>query len=139
MRSAGTLKKFLIENRVDKEGSPDPRLIVTLDFRFTEEKCAALAHCTGGSQVMVDIEELQPELFKDRGSPLDDPKSGVHGSAGIAVDPDQRLLPWDGEIHPDAEEAEIEPVDPDQDQDDDDGDRIDDAEPLDPEDDGQPL
>lgn len=108
MRSAGTLRKFLIENRVDKEGIPDPRLIVTLDFRFTEEKCAALAHCTGGSQVMVDIEELQPELFKDRGSPLDDPDSGVHGSAGIAVDPDQRLLPWDGEIHPDAEEADIE-------------------------------
>lgn len=109
MNAVGSLRKYAIDNRIDKEGDHDPRLIVTIEFKFTEAVFRSLAELTDGSQVVVDISEYQTTLFRGRGSPLDDPTSGVHGAAVEAdtepvADPAQPLLPWDGEIHPEGED-----------------------------------
>lgn len=120
MKSAGSLKKYSIENRIDKDGDSDPRLVVTVEFKFSEQAVVSLAALTDGSQVYVTIEDLQPSLFSGKGSPLDDPQSGATGVTDAEVepappaDPDQRLLPWDGEIIPEAEAEESEAVDPDE-------------------------
>lgn len=103
MKSAGSLKKYSIENRIDKDGDSDPRLVVTVEFKFSEQAVVSLAALTDGSQVYVTIEDLQPSLFSGRGSPLDDPQSGATGAVDadiedVPAEPEQRLLPWDGEI-----------------------------------------
>jgi hypothetical protein len=79
MRLVGQLKTMKIDNKFDKDGDPDPRMVLTLEFKFTETDAARLCSMIDGSQLSVEINELQPSLFTGKGSPHDDPQSGTHG------------------------------------------------------------
>lgn len=64
MNAVGRLKKYAIDNKVDKDGEPMPILTVTLEFRFSEQAVRSLAEATDGELVAVTIEPHQGDLFK---------------------------------------------------------------------------
>jgi len=62
MNTIARMKKFVVDNRVDKEGFPEPIIQLQVEMRFHENLAVALASMTNGKQIALSIEPMQPEL-----------------------------------------------------------------------------
>lgn len=56
------MKKFIVDNRIDKEGRPDPIIQLQVEMRFQEHLARELAHMTNGELVVLTMEPQQTEI-----------------------------------------------------------------------------
>jgi len=56
------MKKFVVDNRVDKDGNPDPIIQIQIEMRFREDLARDLARMTSGDQICLQMDPVQHEL-----------------------------------------------------------------------------
>ncbi len=62
MNTPGYLKKWLVDNKLDRDGMPDPKLVITIEIQFQERFAVDLASMTTGNSVQVALERIQMEM-----------------------------------------------------------------------------
>jgi len=62
MRTNARMKKFIVDNRLDKEGNPDPTIQIQVEIRFREHLARELANLTTGDQISLQMDPIQGEL-----------------------------------------------------------------------------
>ncbi len=59
------MKKFVVDNRIDKDGHPDPFIQLQVEMVFSESIARELAHMTTGEQILLSMEAVQREMDLD--------------------------------------------------------------------------
>jgi hypothetical protein len=62
MKTIGNLKKYVVDNKLDKDGCADPRITLTLDVKFQVHIIRALADLTSGDVLNIKIERVQMDM-----------------------------------------------------------------------------
>lgn len=62
MQTFARMKKFVVDNRIDKEGRPDPIIQIQVEMVFGEHLARELAHMTNGEQILLSMEPRQREI-----------------------------------------------------------------------------
>lgn len=67
MRAVGRVTKYVVTNKVDKDGASDPLITITVELPFLATHVNSLAEMTDGEQVSIAMEHVQAALFDRRG------------------------------------------------------------------------
>lgn len=62
MKSAVRLKKYVVDNRIDKDGEPQPFIALQIDVQFSEAIARELAGMIDGELVEMSLEPIQQKL-----------------------------------------------------------------------------
>ena len=63
METTGSIINYKVTNGTDKDGTPTPRIIVTVECEFKEEIVCELAKHTARGPVNFRIKQTQPDMF----------------------------------------------------------------------------
>lgn len=100
MKTSGTLKKWNVENKLDRDGNPDPRITVTVEIPFQVHLATSLAQITTGDVLSFGLEKYQMDMdFPGKEPDLEE--------TDCQEEEQQQLLLTEGGIE-DAETEEIE-------------------------------
>ena len=59
MQAHGTLKKWVVDNKLDKDHCPDPKITMTIEIPFHAYRAKALADLTCGDTLNFKVEKTQ--------------------------------------------------------------------------------
>ncbi len=62
MHTFARMKKFIVDNRIDKEGRPDPIIQLQVEMCFREHLARELAGMTNGEQIVLTMEPNQKTI-----------------------------------------------------------------------------
>lgn len=102
MHTFARMKKFIVDNRIDKEGRPDPIIQLQVEMVFRENLARELAGMTNGEQIVLTMEPNQKTIPFE---PADG--DATRGEAAPQANPNQLLLLPASAV----EDAESEEVD----------------------------
>lgn len=66
MRAVGRVTKYVVANKVDKDGNSAPSITVTFEVPFLATHVNSLADLTDGEQVTIALDHVQGALFERR-------------------------------------------------------------------------
>lgn len=62
MKTHVRLKKYVVDNRIDKDGDPQPFISMQIDVQFSESIARDLAGMVDGELVEMSLEPIQQKL-----------------------------------------------------------------------------
>jgi len=62
MKVHGRLKKWMVDNKLDKEGDPQPVLTMSFEVPFKPHQATSLGKLTNGDAIEIEILKSQLEL-----------------------------------------------------------------------------
>ncbi len=69
MKTSATLKKWNVDNKLDKDGNPDLRISVVVELPFQVHLATSLAQITTGDVLQFGLEKYQMEMDLERTEP----------------------------------------------------------------------
>lgn len=55
----GRLRKWLVDNKIDKDGAPDRKIVITLEVHFSKDTTNELSELTDEDVLVVDLKKQQ--------------------------------------------------------------------------------